>query len=194
MGKKKAQSAMKIYMAGPLFTAAERMFNAELARRLRRSGHEVWLPQEMVARSAADYFELALKGILWCDVVLACMDGPDPDSGTCGECGYAYLKRPIVAYRTDYREGGDAGADGPGYNLMLMGFATLQVRATLHASAPADEALNAVVKQLLDVLRSPRLREDVARLKKRSLRYKVVLSSLYGKMGVTKPEGRKGRG
>jgi hypothetical protein len=67
------------------------------------------------------------------------------------------------------------------------------VRVVLHASAPADEALNAAVEQLLDVLRSPRLREDIARLKKRALRYKVVLSSLYGKMGTTKPEGRKGR-
>jgi hypothetical protein len=35
---------MKIYLAGPLFSAAERAFNALLAGRLRTAGHKVWLP------------------------------------------------------------------------------------------------------------------------------------------------------
>ncbi|MFZ3357430.1 MAG: hypothetical protein WCA56_04700 [Xanthobacteraceae bacterium] len=37
---------MKIYLAGPLFSAAERDFNARLAGLLRGLGHEVWLPQD----------------------------------------------------------------------------------------------------------------------------------------------------
>ncbi len=36
---------MKIYLAGPLFTEAERAFNLELAHILEKEGHEVYLPQ-----------------------------------------------------------------------------------------------------------------------------------------------------
>ena len=28
----------------------------------------------------------------WADMVVACMDGPDPDSGTAWECGYAHVE------------------------------------------------------------------------------------------------------
>jgi nucleoside 2-deoxyribosyltransferase len=46
------------------------------------------------------------------------MDGPDPDSGTAWECGYAYAKdKPVVCYRTDFRITGDT--EGAPYNLML---------------------------------------------------------------------------
>ena len=48
---------------------------------------------------------------------MANMDGPDPDSGTCWECGYAYRKKPILVYRTDFRSSGDT--DTTAYNLML---------------------------------------------------------------------------
>ena len=37
---------MRIYFAGPLFSAAERDWNATLAAELRGAGHEVFLPQE----------------------------------------------------------------------------------------------------------------------------------------------------
>ena len=77
-------------MAGPLFTLAEKLFNAGLARGLRAAGHEVWLPQEHDSDDEAVLFASCIEGIHWCDVVVACMDGPDPDSGTCAECGYAY--------------------------------------------------------------------------------------------------------
>jgi nucleoside 2-deoxyribosyltransferase len=43
---------MKLYFAGPLFTTAERDFNAALAAQLRRAGHEVFLPQEAEQRNA----------------------------------------------------------------------------------------------------------------------------------------------
>src|ERR1700694_2816055 len=40
------EGGMRIYLAGPLFTTAEREFNAALAAGLRALGHEVWVPQE----------------------------------------------------------------------------------------------------------------------------------------------------
>jgi nucleoside 2-deoxyribosyltransferase len=110
---------MRIYLAGPLFTAAERSFNRRLRDLLEPYGHEVWLPQEHEPRTrgARDIFLMDVEGLDSSDVVVANMDGPDPDSGTCWECGYAYKKKPIVVYRTDFRKSGDTETSA--YNLML---------------------------------------------------------------------------
>jgi nucleoside 2-deoxyribosyltransferase len=110
----------KLYLAGPLFTLAEQSFNAELARFLESEGFEVWLPQEHEPRNntATAIFAMDVEALDWADMVVACMDGPDPDSGTAWECGYAYAKgKPIVCYRTDFRISGDT--HGAPYNLML---------------------------------------------------------------------------
>ena len=115
----------KIYLAGPLFTLAEQSFNAELARFLESEGFEIWLPEEHEPRSntAQAIFEMDVGAIDRADMVVACMDGPDPDSGTAWECGYAYAKgKPIVCYRTDFRISGDT--KGAPYNLMLSESAT----------------------------------------------------------------------
>ena len=112
--------AKSLYLAGPLFTIAERHFNAALAARLRELGYTVFLPQEEEPRefTAQAIFEMDVSGIDRSRVVVAIFDGPDPDSGTCWECGYAYAKdKPIVAVRTDFRKAGDA--DFAPYNLML---------------------------------------------------------------------------
>jgi len=101
---------MRIYLAGPLFTTAERDFNARLAEMLRARGHKVWLPQELEQHqlNTKAIFQKDVEGIDWCEVVVACMDGPDPDSGTCWECGYAYGKKRILLFRTDAGSGGEA--------------------------------------------------------------------------------------
>jgi len=117
---------MTIYLAGPLFTHAERMWNAELAQRLRDRGYRVILPQEADAQVlsgagqsvARALFEKSVTGLEQCDAVVAFLDGPDPDSGTAWECGYATkLRRPVIGVRTDLRNAGDEGEDP--INLML---------------------------------------------------------------------------
>ena len=113
---------MKIYLAGPLFSTGEREFNVRLATLLRAAGHDVWLPQERQGRTAAATFRIDVGGIDWADAVVANMDGPDPDSGTCWECGYAYGKKPVVVFRTDFRVGEEPGKGA--YNLMLTVSAT----------------------------------------------------------------------
>jgi nucleoside 2-deoxyribosyltransferase len=138
---------MKIYLAGPLFTAAEREFNVRLAVRLREAGHEVFLPQEIddpqgLARAI---FEADVTAIDAADVVVASMDGPDPDSGTCWECGYAYGKKPVILFRTDVRAG-DAPGQAP-YNLMLT------ESATHHLLLPFAD-IDTVAKALLTTLAS----------------------------------------
>jgi nucleoside 2-deoxyribosyltransferase len=37
---------------------------------------------EQRAATARTIFDADVAGIEWCDVLVACMDGPDPDSGT----------------------------------------------------------------------------------------------------------------
>jgi nucleoside 2-deoxyribosyltransferase len=137
---------MRIYLAGPLFTAAERAFNRRLRDLLEKYGHEVWLPQEHEPRSQAarDIFLTDTEGLDSSDVVVANMDGPDPDSGTCWECGYAYKKKPIVVYRTDFRASGDT--DTTAYNLMLTESADIRLDLPLAdgeaAAAKINEALS----------------------------------------------------
>ena len=111
--------------AGPLFTSAERSWNAEVAGALRAAGHEVFLPQEKEpGKDAAGIFATDVGGIDWADGVVAIMDGPDPDSGTAWEVGYAFRKKPIVLVRTDFRT--LAGRFGD-YNLMLAQAATIRL-------------------------------------------------------------------
>lgn len=109
---------MRLYLAGPLFTAAELEFNTKIAASLRARGHEVFLPQEMEQQnlSAKQIFASDVAGIDWSEAVVANMDGSDPDSGTCWECGYAFHKKPVIVYRTDTRS--ESGTFGP-YNMML---------------------------------------------------------------------------
>ena len=116
---------MRLYFAGPLFTTAERVWNAEVTAALRAAGHEVFLPQEQEpGKDAAGIFANDVGGIDWADGLVAIMDGPDPDSGTCWEVGYAFGKKKwIVLVRTDIRATGSAGD----YNAMLTGAATIRI-------------------------------------------------------------------
>jgi len=116
---------MRLYFAGPLFSAAERSWNEKLATALRKAGHEVFLPQDKErGLDVARIFSADVGGIDCADVLVAIVDGPDPDSGTAWEVGYAYGKKPIVLVRTDYRA--TAGSGGP-YNAMLWEAATIRL-------------------------------------------------------------------
>ena len=115
---------MKLYLAGPLFTTPERAWNEAMAARLETHGHEVYVPHLHPAadHSATSIFLKDKEGIDWADGVVAIMDGADPDSGTCWECGYAYGKKPVIVFRTDFRVGEEPGKGA--YNLMLTVSAT----------------------------------------------------------------------
>ena len=140
---------MRLYFAGPLFSAAERAWNEELAAALREGGHEVFLPQDQETdRDAAGIFSTDVGGIDWADALVAIVDGPDPDAGTAWEVGYAYGKKPIVLVRTDIRSA--AASSGP-YNPMLREAATIRLDLPF---APMAR----VVAGLLDALR--RLEEE----------------------------------
>lgn len=143
---------MRLYLAGPLFTQADRRWLRELAGGLRERGHHVFLPQDdaglPLLRDPPDYhgaFESCREGIDGADAVVAVLDGADADSGTAWECGYAFARgKPIVALRTDFRGGEDQGL-----NLMLRRSAARVVER-----AATDESLEALVAELARALES----------------------------------------
>lgn len=103
---------MKIYLAGGLFNAGERLHNLYLEKWLKHRGHEVVLPQ----REALNFFKNGLfdvKGIVKdckeksCDpnsIYVGSADGADADSGTAVEYGMAIIATgQAIVYRTDFR-------------------------------------------------------------------------------------------
>ena len=148
---------MHLYVAGPLFTQAERFWNVRLAESLERAGHSVFLPQtEVQAISSLDastIFGVDVDGVRSAEAVVAIVDGADPDSGTSFEVGLAYaLGIPIVLVRTDFRAGGDAlpGQKLASVNLMLSEAATAIVARVDPASTfeSLSEAIIAALTRL----------------------------------------------
>src|SRR5262249_23232347 len=139
---------MRIYLAGPLFTTAERAFNSRLRDLLEGFGYEVWLPQDHEPREklARQIFLADVAGLDASDVVVANMDGPDPDSGTCWECGYAFGKKPIIVYRTDFRSAGDTTTTA--YNLMLTESADARLDLPFADEAKAAAAIHEELAKL----------------------------------------------
>jgi nucleoside 2-deoxyribosyltransferase len=106
-----------IYIAGPMFSEAERNYNEKISRILKGKGYETFLPQ----RDASDVDELLSSGMDWdeinqrifdediegirnSDIVLFVMDGRVPDDGACVEIGYAYaLGKECIGLKTDPR-------------------------------------------------------------------------------------------
>ena len=138
---------MRIYWAAGMFTTAERDFNATVVAGLRKMGHEVFLPQEQEQREATarTIFLGDVRGIDWADVVVANIDGADPDSGTCWEAGYAYNKKPVILYRTDIRE--EREPFGP-YNLMLHQSATKVLNCKWDSAAAITFKIDAAIKDM----------------------------------------------
>lgn len=148
---------MQIYFAGALFGLAEKRFNQQLTDALtaRLDRVDFVLPQQRAEQflGRADWsqrmFADCLAMIDASDAVLAVLDGPDADSGTSLELGYAHARGvPVVGVRTDFRGGEDRGL-----NLMLA-----NVCRTLLLE-PVDE-LDILVDRLVPVLAELRERSD----------------------------------
>ncbi|WP_440949535.1 nucleoside 2-deoxyribosyltransferase [Methanosphaerula subterraneus] len=113
----------RVYLAAPLFSEGERVYNRLIRDQLVRAGQEVHLPQEIgddlssrdLGTTRAIFSE-NLAALCESDLVVAVIDGADADSGTAWEIGFAYARGiPVIALRTDFRL---VGADER-VNLML---------------------------------------------------------------------------
>ena len=114
---------MKIYVAGPLFTTAEQDFNVLFKARLEAldKNLDILLPQMQGQKVAGKenfeklIFDHCKNGVYDTDVIVAFLEGPDVDSGTCIELGLAYAhKKKIIGVRTDFR-----GSESEGLNIMV---------------------------------------------------------------------------
>ena len=112
-----------IYLAGPLFSEAERRFNLELTQRLEALDFSVFLPQrDGVERENPPYdamtpeerhhatFHLDKNRILESNIFLFVLDGRVPDEGACVELGIAYCHKELqesdkllIGHHTDPR-------------------------------------------------------------------------------------------
>lgn len=149
---------IKIYFAAPLFTTFERLGNHMLAAALMAEASrvglpmlDIQLPQDYKVHSKfnnkkafRDVYNHCVKAVEWCDIVVACLDGPDADSGTCFEIGYAKaLKKPVIAWRSDFREQQEKGV-----NLMLSQSADAFIRRP-----GFDEDIDALAKEIIQKLK-----------------------------------------
>jgi nucleoside 2-deoxyribosyltransferase len=112
-----------LYYAGPLFTDAERAWNAANALQLRARfpGVEVMMPQEFCAQydvppgqqpDHGSIYAACLANLERATAVLAVLDGADADSGTCFEAGFAVARGiPVVGLRTDWRPAEDGAGN-----------------------------------------------------------------------------------
>jgi nucleoside 2-deoxyribosyltransferase len=123
---------LKAYLAGALFTMAERRFNEDFAEELAMlGGTRVHLPQSIKLKDDDQIFRSNLHAIDVSDYVIAMIEGPDTDSGTAFEIGYAFRKGiPVIAVRTDFRKSGDS-LDRQG-NIMI----TCAAVAMVHTPEP----------------------------------------------------------
>lgn len=116
---------MQAYLAGPLFSTAEREWQQktrdELNRRFAAAGLDVsvlW-PGDLIDEdevtalgvdAIAEIFKRCKEALAASDICLAWLDGTQVDDGTAWEVGYFYaLHGPgrIFGLRTDFRQGGD---------------------------------------------------------------------------------------
>jgi nucleoside 2-deoxyribosyltransferase len=150
--KTAAVKPCSVYLAAPLFTLQERCFNRQLARAIEREapGASVLLPQDLKPhgryndRRAFGYvFTGCLEKIGACRCLVAWLDGPDADSGTSFEAGYAFAKGlPVIGVRTDFRLNQERGV-----NIMLS-----RACAAFVYRPSFDEDLGALAKDITRAL------------------------------------------
>ena len=125
---------MQIYVAGPLFSQAERSWLDGLAATLRDEGFDCFVPHEHFDEIAEltpdEIYRVDGAGLRSSNVLLAWLDGPMIDDGTAAEIGaFAELVRSgdpryrgIVGLVTDLRlERRRGNAPGDGMNLFVTG-------------------------------------------------------------------------
>ena len=144
---------MKIYVAGALFSEAERAWLDGLAARLRGEGFECFVPHEQFGElaelTAAEVYRVDAEGVRSANVLLAWLDGPSIDDGTACEIGMfaelverdAERYRGIVGLVTDLRlERRRGNTAGDGMNLFVAG----AIEASGRICWSVDEAVEAL--------------------------------------------------
>ena len=120
------------YIAGPLFSQAERAFLELMVDTLASASglnpiNDFFLPHRDGGElgkgpKRRDIFQMDLQQVASSNIVVALLDGQDVDSGTCVEIGYAYAKgKKIFGLLTDFRAYYTADPEPHRPNLMVWG-------------------------------------------------------------------------
>ena len=148
---------MKIYFAGPLFSTAERDFNAAIVAILRERGHEVFLPQEIEQSpehtTADTIFRHEVEAIRAAEAIVVNADGSDPDSGASWELGNAWRDKLSVVFRTDFRDINDGF---PPLNLMLTQSANVVLDGKWKSAFEVACAIDKALADLYEIGASPK--------------------------------------
>ncbi len=100
---------MQAYIAGPLFNEGERMWNAEINKRVEAAGYKTFLPQRdgtalTMEEDVPIIYKEDIDQIAKADIVVANLNGLAVDSGTAWELGHACAKGIYsVGLFTDWR-------------------------------------------------------------------------------------------
>ncbi len=116
----------KIYLAGPLFSEAERAWTKNLKEKIERIAKaknaeiEVIWPYELIPekrlkslrkKAKLEIFEKCISELDESNIVVAILDGTQVDDGTAWEIGYFYRTKKndskIYGIRTDFRKAGE---------------------------------------------------------------------------------------
>jgi nucleoside 2-deoxyribosyltransferase len=104
------EEAPFIYIAGPLFDPGERWYLEQIDAICHDLGLRTYLPHRdggIKAGAATDFasiFAADLAALERADLVVAVWNGPDVDSGTAWEIGFAYARgMPVVGLHEDIR-------------------------------------------------------------------------------------------
>jgi nucleoside 2-deoxyribosyltransferase len=120
---------MRVYVAAPLFSQAEKTFNLAVDRVLREVGLETYLPQRDAGEAAPliraggdehtvrhGLFAADCAAVAACELFLLVLDGRVPDEGACFELGLAYAAgKTCLGLQTDCRRFGGTDSN----NLMI---------------------------------------------------------------------------
>jgi nucleoside 2-deoxyribosyltransferase len=140
----------RVYYAASLFNEAEREFNRKVVSMIQELGYSTWFPQEDVGlltdfvekdgmtleQARAHIFNLNIRAVRACDLVVFCLDGRVPDEGACIEAGIAWgMGKRLIALKTDFRDG-----EPGGNNLMIDGIVA-------ERAGSIDELRNVLARQ-----------------------------------------------
>jgi hypothetical protein len=161
---------MRIYLAGPLFSEAERAFLSQCAGLFRAAGVECFVPHEHVLAdtpvSPASIFDLDYRrGLSQANALVAWLDGPVVDDGTACEIGIFRAlmdrgdrwRKGIVGLLTDVRRRRLRGAEEHGgLNLFVAGAITSAGRICWSV----DEAREQLIAWHRELTRAGSVKDD----------------------------------
>ena len=121
-----------VYVAGPLFSEAERCFLERIVDILAKAANldpllDFFLPHRDGGElgkgpTRKTIFNLDIQQINQANIVVALLDGQDVDSGTCIELGYAYATgKKVFGIITDFRSYCTSDHEPHRPNLMVWG-------------------------------------------------------------------------